>query len=499
MLARLYLATDAQDKAIPILVELVKQEAGWQEGPSLLAEAYSSAGRASEGIAWLEEAAPDNPQLYATLGDFYGRSRRWSDAAMAYEQALKSSPRSLDIRKGLAEALLNSGSRTDAVRARDVLREAVTIRATDERSLYLLSEAERESGDSLAAESAARRLIAQNARNPQGFSALAEALEDQRRYQPLVDALGPAASAFRAGASSTPALRLLLPHLGFAYQELGQYDKAIASFEEALKLSPNDPSFIGYLIQAQMAAKNYSAAADLAHAARAKNPADLRMARLESQALRRAGKVDQGLAILEELVRVPGSGADAYLALAQGYADTNRGVQALRTLQDARVKFPAETNIVFELGAILDKQKKYAESEALFRQLIAKEPENAPALNYLGYMLAERGERLTESVDYIKRALAIEPGNGSYLDSIGWAYFKDGKLQLALENLKRAADQLQGNSVVQDHYAEVLFKLGRYDDAIGAWTRALSGDGDEIDRGGIDKKIRSARQKLPKR
>jgi tetratricopeptide (TPR) repeat protein len=114
-------------------------------------------------------------------------------------------------------------------------------------------------------------------------------------------------------------------------------------------------------------------------------------------------------------------------------------------------------------------------------------------------MLAERGERLNESVDFIKRALAIEPENGSYLDSIGWAYFKDGKLDLAHDNLKRAADQLLTNSVVQDHYGDVLFKLGRFDDAIGAWTRALSGDGDTIDRGGIDRKIRSARQKLPKR
>ena len=97
----------------------------------------------------------------------------------------------------------------------------------------------------------------------------------------------------------------------------------------------------------------------------------------------------------------------------------------------------------------------------MLRQLIAKDPNNATALNYLGYMLAERGERLDESVDYLKRALAIDPDNGSYLDSIGWAYYKDGKLDLALDNLKQAADQLTTNSVVQDHYGDVLFKLGR--------------------------------------
>jgi tetratricopeptide (TPR) repeat protein len=111
-------------------------------------------------------------------------------------------------------------------------------------------------------------------------------------------------------------------------------------------------------------------------------------------------------------------------------------------------------------------------------------------------MLAERGERLDESVDYLKKALQIEPDNGSYLDSLGWAYFKSDKLDLAEDNLRRAADQLKTNSVIQEHYGEVLFKLGRFDDAIAAWTRALNGDGDSIDRADIDKKIKAARQKL---
>jgi tetratricopeptide (TPR) repeat protein len=114
-------------------------------------------------------------------------------------------------------------------------------------------------------------------------------------------------------------------------------------------------------------------------------------------------------------------------------------------------------------------------------------------------MLAERGERLNESVDLVQRALKIEPDNGSYLDSLGWAYYKSGKLDLALESLGRAADQLSRNSVIQDHYGDVLVKLGRYEDAIAAWTRVLSGDGDSIDRGEIDKKIHAARQKLPKK
>src|SRR5207248_6713032 len=104
---------------------------------------------------------------------------------------------------------------------------------------------------------------------------------------------------------------------------------------------------------------------------------------------------------------------------------------------------------------------KFADAESAFRRVLDRDPENATALNYLGYMLAERGERLDESVRYLKKALQIEPENGSFLDSLGWAYFKSDKLDLAEENLRRAADQLKNNAVIQEHYGEVLFKLGR--------------------------------------
>ncbi len=499
LLSRLYVAADLFDKAIPLLTDIVEEAPAWRDGPSLLMEAYAGAGKNAEAVAWLEQSAQDNPQLYSTLGGFYARERRWVDAAGAYENALKASPRSFDIRVNLASMLMNTGNRSDLLRARDVLREAMTLRGTDERALTLLSQAERRSGDAASAEATARKVIAQNSRNPRGYFVLAEALEDQHRFQAVVDALAPAVSAFRGTADGAFALGMLLPHLGFSYQALGQFDKAIQVFEDARKLAPNDPSMTTYLIRAQMAARNYTQAAEIARGARAQNPDDLRLASLESLALRRAGKGDQSIVVMEEFFHRQQGDPDAHIALAQAYSENNRGAQAVKVLQEAQAKFPDETSIVFELGAVLDRQKKYAESEAVFRQLITREPNNAAALNYLGYMLAERGERLDESVDYIKRALALDPDNGSYLDSIGWAYFKDGKLDLALDHLKRAADMLTTNSVVQDHYADLLYKLGRYDAAIEAWNKALSGDGDSIDRGDIDKKIRTAKQKLPRK
>ena len=496
-LARAYIRDNAFDKAIPLLTDLVRQEPGWGDGPLLLAEAYAGAGRTKDAITFLEDQ--NDPRLMGALGDFYEREQRWDDAAKAYERALQRTPRNADLKTRYASVLLKSGTRDAAGKARDVLTEVVASRP-DVQPLYLLSQAQRRLGDSKAAEASARRAIAQNNKNPWGYYALAEALEERRDYQSVIAELAPALNDLRGKSSEGSfGVALLLPHLGFAYQELGQHDKAISSFEEAHKLSPKDSTIAGYLIEANIAAKKYSAAAELARAAVAENPDNLRLARLHAQALRHSGKADQGIAVLEDAMKKHADDPAAYVALAQLYADVDRGAQAVKVLQDAQTKFPSDTSIVFELGAVYDKQKKFAEAEATFKQLLAREPENSAALNYLGYMLAERGERLDESVRLVQKALQIEPDNGSYLDSLGWAYFKSDRLDLAEENLRRAADQLKTNSVIQDHHGDVLFKLGRFDEAIAAWTRALNGDGDSVNRGEIDKKIRSAKQKLPKK
>ena len=115
-------------------------------------------------------------------------------------------------------------------------------------------------------------------------------------------------------------------------------------------------------------------------------------------------------------------------------------------------------------------------------------------------MLAERGERLDESVDLLKKALAdrarqrLVPRQPRLGVLQGRQAGPRGR-----PTCERAAEQLQTNSVIQDHYGDVLFKLSRYDDAIAAWNRAIGGDGDSIDRAGIDKKIKSAKQKLGKK
>jgi tetratricopeptide (TPR) repeat protein len=498
-LARLYLRAGSFDKAIPLLTDLVNEEAGWQDGPLMLVEAYAGAGRSADAIAWLEERTPGDPRLLPALADFYERERRWPDAAAAYAKALQRAPRNLDLKARYASALMNAGGRDNVDKARTALVEVTSARTTDVRLLYLLSQAQRRLGEFKEAEASARRVIAQSSKSPWGYYALAESLEARRQYQSVVDEIAPVVAANRGKAADGFDVGLLLPHLGFAYQETGQYDKAIATFDEARKLSPDDPAIAGYLIEADIAGKKYGAAVDAAKSALGQYPNDLRLTRLEAQALRHSGKADQGIALLAEAVTHHADDPLAYVSLAQAYSDAEQGPQAVKVLQDAQAKFPKDDGIAFELGTVLDKQKKFADAESAFRSVLTRDPDNATALNYIGYMLAERGERLDESVTYLKHALVLEPENASFLDSLGWAYFKADKLDLAEANLRRAADQLKTNSVIQEHFGQVLFKLGRYDEAIAAWTLALSGDGDSIDKADVDKKIRAAKQKLPKK
>ncbi|HZR25790.1 MAG TPA: tetratricopeptide repeat protein [Vicinamibacterales bacterium] len=500
-LARLYLRSEQYDKAIGLLGDLVRQEPGWSDGPLLLTEAYASAGRTADAIAWLEQQTEDDPRLLPALADFYERARNWPKAADTYAKAVKQAPRSVELRRRYASALLNAGGRDNATKARDVLSELTATGRADAQQLYLLSQAQRRAGDAKGAEETARKVIAQNSNSPWGYYALAEALEERHQYQAVVDALAPVIASHANDAAKSPTEQafdssILLPHLAFAYQELGDNDKAIAAFTEARRRSPQDPNIAGYLVEANIAAKKYQTAIDVAKAARTDHPDDLRLARLQAQALQKTGKANEGVAILESAMKAHADEPSAYVSLAQLYSDANRGSDAVRVLQEAQQKFPDDASVVFELGTVYDKQKKYVESEAVFQQILKKDPQNAAALNYLGYMLAERGERLDESVNLLKKALQLEPENGSYLDSLGWAYFKSDKLDLAEDNLRKAAEQQRTNSVIQEHYGEVLLKLGRYADAVTAFTRALDGDGSDIDRADVSKKLQAAKSKI---
>src|ERR671935_1547634 len=109
----------------------------------------------------------------------------------------------------------------------------------------------------------------------------------------------------------------------------------------------------------------------------------------------------------------------------------------------------------------------------MFKRVLSMEPQNSMALNYLGYMLADRGVRLEEALGYIKKAVQLDPANGAYLDSLGWAYFRLGNYDIAEEQLRKASERMGSDPTVQDHLGDLYQKTGRLKLAAAHWERAL--------------------------
>ena len=116
------------------------------------------------------------------------------------------------------------------------------------------------------------------------------------------------------------------------------------------------------------------------------------------------------------------------------------------------------------------------------------------ALNYLGYMWADRGVRLQDSIDYVQRALALDPDNPAYLDSLGWAQFKMRMYDAAEKNLRAAARADQFDPTIRDHLGDLLQATGRVTEAVKEWQGALDRGHEEPER--VREKIEKARAAL---
>jgi Tfp pilus assembly protein PilF len=125
-------------------------------------------------------------------------------------------------------------------------------------------------------------------------------------------------------------------------------------------------------------------------------------------------------------------------------------------------------------GAMYEHQKDYDAAEKAFRTVLKSDPDNAGALNYLGYMLADRDVRLEEAQQLISKAVDLDPDNGAYLDSLGWVHYRQNRLDQAADELRQALDRIKKDPTVHDHLAEVYFKQGKFKEAAQEWELSVS-------------------------
>ena len=144
------------------------------------------------------------------------------------------------------------------------------------------------------------------------------------------------------------------------------------------------------------------------------------------------------------------------------------------------------------LGRALDKLNRFEDVVVgEMEEVIRLDPKHANALNYLGYSYADRGVKLPEAVDLIRKALEVKPDDGYYLDSLGWAYYKLGRPDEALSELQRAATFVSDDAVIHEHLGDVYFQKNMKAEAkksgsdLWIWIPRMKSSGNNLKKQGL--------------
>lgn len=231
-----------------------------------------------------------------------------------------------------------------------------------------------------------------------------------------------------------------------------------------------------YLGQAAEQVEDLDQAVD--HYLKVQGPQAVRASVQAARLLYQQGNSDQASALMASLAqRHPELGTS--LTVSEAEMRNNIGdLQGALTLLDRAVKAePDNTELLYSRAMIAEKTGDLAKMESDLKQVLSINPDNASALNALGYTLANRTQRLDEAYDYISRALELRPNDPAIMDSMGWVLYKRGEPEAARDYLRKAYEKFPDPEVAA-HYGEVLWVLGAQHQARQVWRDTLESNPD---------------------
>jgi predicted Zn-dependent protease len=493
-----------------------------------LARALLASDKAREAAAVLDELPElaGQPIIQRMAAEAKAKSGRWKEAEELYKGLLAQDQGDREIAAALIDLYEDQDEMDEALALlADLAHRDPDNSAIQERIVLDLARAGRFDD----AEKRARDLIANRPENRAGQRLLAMVLfersssaEGERILKALIDADPDDGGTRRALASELVRER--------------RFPEARAMYEDMIRRAADDPKkaesrvgaqvelgFIAYLernwaeakkILAPLAIANgkvqsraarialaadrdgedFAAGLALSKSLAAADP-DPEWAGAEAEFLYRTGDQKTANAALEKLAA---SGeTEKMMAAADVYARLKRYDDAARVAREVTAKSPDNTDAQFRLGASLERAGDAAAAEAVFQKVLAKRPNDAATLNYLGYMWADKGVQLEKARDMLEKAVAREPRNAAYLDSLGWAYFRLGRIDSAEKNLREAHRREPTDPTITEHLGDLEMKRGNIAGAIQNWEKALELQSEEPDR--VKQKLQRARAPVSQR
>jgi tetratricopeptide (TPR) repeat protein len=202
---------------------------------------------------------------------------------------------------------------------------------------------------------------------------------------------------------------------------------------------------------------------------------------------------DEAAEHISRVVDADPSDLEAVVELGNVFRGRNRFAEAAaaysRGIASISDPMKVDWRIYYFRGVSLERSKRWAEAEADFKQALAINPNQPQVLNYLGYSWVDMGVNLGPALDMIKTAVDLRPNDGYIVDSLGWAFYKLGRYDEAVEQLERAVELRPEDPVINDHLGDAYWQVGRKREAVFQWTHARDLKPDETELPKIVKKI----------
>lgn len=258
--------------------------------------------------------------------------------------------------------------------------------------------------------------------------------------------------------------------------EAGATNTAREQLQELLSLNYRPDDVHLYLAQGEEQQNQLEAAID--HYLKVGGPQAIRARVQAARLMVRQGQSEQAHALLSGLRQQhPEMATSLTLSEAEMYHSNGDSEAALTLLNEALESSPDNTELRYSRAMMAEKNGDLAQLEADLKHILSINPDDASALNALGYTLANRTPRLDEAHDYVSRALALSPDDPAILDSMGWVLYRQGKLKEARNYLRRAYEKFPDPEVAA-HYGEVLWVLGAQNQAREIWRDTLNSNPD---------------------
>jgi tetratricopeptide (TPR) repeat protein len=473
-----YFAIDQPEKAIESYEKFQNLSTETDSGYREIAKYYDRTGNDDKAIEYLLKGLkvqPDSTESLGLLALLYSKQNKTKDAIPLYRKLLELTGNNQNVSRDLAEALVDDNDYDGAIKILDELGKDPAL--SDDPGLRMLR------GKALLgkrkyseAGSVFQSVIDENPNALEAYFYLGRVDEETGKFDEAVKIFSSLLSKSQGGSEEAQNNRFVFQqHLAADYLEMGNHEKAIAMYEEMAKADPKRAN--PQLLNAYRLSKRFDKAIPLGRELYGKDPSNIEIGLIYARALADSGKSKEGVEVLSKMLQSNPDNIDIYVNLSQVYLQEKHYDDAEKILRRAEGKSQDSDNserLKIQLGAVYERQKDFDRAESVFKEILKTNPQNAIALNYIGYMLADRGIRLEEALKYVKDALAIDPQNGAYLDSLGWAYFKLNDLDNAEKYLLQADELIRNDPTIDEHLGDLYFKTGNLQKAEDFWKKSIS-------------------------